>query len=98
MKTVCPVHEEMKDVEAQTELELERTNTPTERAVRIWRSCCLRIDRDVVQYFTKYFILIGLMAFFSVELHLSETCEQHQMYQSLLTLVLGIAIPSPSIK
>jgi hypothetical protein len=97
MKLVCPEKNEMKNEDTQTDLELQRTYTPT-RGSRVWRSCCLRCDRDIVQYFTKYIILVALMIFFSIELHLADTCEGTQLYQSMLTLVLGIALPNPRIK
>ena len=97
MKLVCPEKKEMKDEDAQTDLELQRTYTPATGG-RVWRSCCLRCDRDIVQYFTKYIILVGLMAFFSIELHLAVDCERQQLMSSLLTLVLGIALPNPRIK
>ena len=93
---MCLKKQTMVDEENQTDLSLQRVNTPKDH--RIWRSWCLRCDREIVQYFTKYIILIGLMCFFAIELHISTTCEEHQLYQSLLTLVLGIALPNPRLK
>ena len=88
---ICPNEEEMKD------LELQRTNSEI-NGRRKWKSCCFYVDREVVVFSTKYFILIGLMTFFSVELHLSETCEDKNLYQSLLMLVLGISVPNPRLR
>lgn len=88
---ICPNEEEMKD------LELQRTNSEI-NGRRRWKSCCFYVDREVVVFSTKYFILIGLMTFFSAELHLSETCEDKNLYQSLLMLVLGISVPNPRLK
>lgn len=81
------------DVEPEGDLELQRVNS--ER--KTWRSCCLTLDRDFVQYVVKYTILIGLIIFFSLELHLSDNCEDKQLYNSLLMFVVGIAIPSPRL-
>lgn len=89
---ICPnQEEEMKD------LELQRTNSEI-NGRRRWKSCCFYVDRDVVVFSTKYFILIALMTFFSAELHLSTTCEDKNLYQSLLMLTLGISVPNPRLK
>lgn len=87
---ICPPQEEQKD------LELQRVDTPSD-VVR-WRSCCLIMDKDFAIFFTKYFIIIGLISFFAVELHISETCEASNLYQSLMMLVIGIALPNPKLK
>jgi hypothetical protein len=89
---ICPNNdEEMKD------LELQRTNSEINGRKR-WKSCCFYVDREVVVFSTKYFILISLMVFFSAELHISTTCEDKNLYQSLLMLVLGISVPSPRLR
>ena len=65
---------------------------------KIWKSCCLELDPEFTQFFIKYFILIGLMIFFGIELHLSEDCQDKNLFQSLLTLCMGIALPNPRLK
>jgi hypothetical protein len=81
----------------EEDLELQRSNS--ERRVNImWRSCCLELNRDFTIFFTKYIILISLMIFFSFELHIAEDCNDKSLYQSLLLLVLGVAIPSPRLQ
>ena len=84
----------IKEVEPEEELQLQRVNS--ER--KTWKSCCLTLDREFVQYTVKYLILIGLIIFFSVELHISVTCEDKQLYNSLLMFVVGLAIPAPRLK
>lgn len=90
---ICPNKEETKD-----DIELQRVETPAEIKRRRWKSCCLTCDKDVVQYLMKYFILISLMIFFSIELHFSNKCETDQLYTGLLSMVIGIALPSPRLK
>jgi hypothetical protein len=90
---ICPKQEETND-----DIELHRTDTPANRRVIRWHSCCLTCDKDFVEYMVKYFLLCGLMIFFSVELHISEKCESDQLYTGLLTLIIGIALPSPRLK
>lgn len=82
------------EVEPEGDLELQRVNS--ER--KTWKSCCLTLDRDFVQYVVKYIILIGLIVFFSLELHLAEDCNDKQLYNSLLMFVVGLAIPAPRLK
>ena len=89
---ICPKEEEQKI----NDLELQRSNSEV-RANVMWRSCCIELNRDFTVFFTKYIILIGLMVFFSAELHLSITCEDKQLFMSLLTLIIGVAIPSPRL-
>lgn len=90
---ICPVEEK----EEMNDLELQRTNS--ERKVNImWRSCCLELNRDFTIFFTKYIILIGLMIFFSYELHIAEDCNDKNLFQSLLMLVLGISVPNPRLR
>ena len=89
---ICPNNdEEMKD------LELQRTNSEI-RSNIMWRSCCIELNREFTIFFTKYFILISLMIFFSVELHISTTCEDKQLFMSLLTLMIGVAVPNPKLR
>lgn len=88
---ICPNDEEMKD------LELQRVNSEI-NGRRKWKSCCFYVDKEVVVFSTKYFILIGLMIFFSYELHIAEDCNDKNLFQSLLMLVLGISVPSPRLR
>lgn len=87
---ICPQYEEK-------EPDLERVDSPIPKG-RVWKSCCLRCDKDVVVYLTKYLLLVGLMIFFSIELHIAIDCERQQLMSSLLTLVIGVALPNPRIK
>ena len=79
----------------EPDLELQRVDTPEN--IR-WKSCCLLMDKDFVIFFTKYFIITGLLTFFAIELHISDTCEETNLYQSLMLLMIGVAIPNPKLK
>ena len=80
------------------DLDLERNLTPIEVRRKRWLSCCFYIDPAFATFIVKYIILIGMLVFFSVELHISTECEDKNLYQSLLLLCLGLAIPAPTIK
>ena len=65
---------------------------------KTWSSCCLTLDKEFTMFFVKYGILIGLMAFFAVELHFAGDCSEQQLFMSMLTLIVGLAIPSPRLR
>jgi hypothetical protein len=50
--------------EKKGDLELQRIDTP-ETVIR-WKSCCLVMDKDFAIFFTKYFIIVGLITFFAL--------------------------------
>ena len=92
---ICPNGDnDMKD----DDLELQRTDTPAQKVRKVWHSCCLRLDAEFVMYLSKTITLIGLIIFFSYEMHISESCENTNIYQSLLCMVIGILIPNPRVK
>ena len=93
-------------VSLPAELEMGRQNTTESFSPRsdnrrgksrVWKSCCLTLDREFTMFLTKYFILIGLMVFFAVELHFATDCSEQQLFMSMLTLIVGLAIPSPQV-
>jgi hypothetical protein len=87
----------MKNDEEQGELKMERVNTPD--GTTKWRSCCLTMDKDFAIFFTKYFIIIGLITFFAAELHINrDSCEKSNLFQSLMLLLIGVGLPNPKLK
>ena len=68
-------------------------DTPT-----MWRSACVLMDKNAVQYFTTIGIITGIMGFSIYKLSTNESCESQTAYMGLLTLLLGILSPSPVFK
>ena len=60
-----------------------------------WVSCCMVLDRRAVMYFTQIVIIGGTMAFSIAQLYRNEACEAQQAYLGLLTMLIGVLIPSP---
>lgn len=85
------------DVEPVEELKLQRTNSDYPGRT-VWKSCCLKCDKDIVQFIVKYIILVGLIIFFAIQMSQVDSCEQQQTWSNLLTFVVGLAIPSPKLK
>ena len=65
---------------------------------RIWRSACIELDKDFVVFISSYLVLTGLLTFFCIGLYNAESCEESNLYQSLLLLILGVILPSPRMK
>ena len=65
---------------------------------KLWRSCCVEIDRDAVVYITGFSLITATMSFCFHQLIVLKDCHSQQAYLSVLTLILGVLLPSPMIK
>ena len=68
---------------------------------KYWTSpCCGRRERfqvNCVKFLTQYLMIVGLLIFFGVGLYQADDCTESNMYQSLMLLIIGVALPSPSM-
>jgi hypothetical protein len=62
-----------------------------------WKSCCLRVDKNMVKYIIQVGILSGLIIFSSCMLVVDKSCESQRNYSSLLMVSLGVFLPQPKI-
>lgn len=63
-----------------------------------WKSCCLTVDRRALQFFTQLsisLIVISLCIYNLVQY--PNNCEGNQVYMGLLTMTIGVYIPSPTM-
>lgn len=89
---ICP------KVEEQNDLELQRVDTPPEER-KVWRSCCFgEVNKEAMVFFSQVIILFSFLSFCCAQLIRVDSCEGQQLYSSLITLVLGILCPSPTIR
>ena len=65
------------------------------REPRVWRSCCLHVDKSMCMYATQISLIVMVMTFCIAQLLLKPDCVSQTMYLSLLTLLIGLVIPSP---
>ena len=63
-----------------------------------WKSCCLIIDKNATIFFSQLSIAMITLIFCIVQLSLSNTCERDSLYSGILTLVIGVYIPTPRLK
>ena len=68
-------------------------DTPT-----MWRSACVLMDKNAVQYFTTIGIITGIMGFSIYKLSTNESCEAQTAYMGLLTMMIGLVAPAPQFK
>ena len=69
----------------------------TEETNEEWRSCCLKVDKNMVKYITQVGILSSLIIFSACMLVIDKDCASQRNYSSLLMISLGTLIPSPKM-
>lgn len=80
-------------LEMEHKIEMDEKDAET-----TWRSGCLIVNKNAVQYFTTITIIVGIMIFCIFKLITDDTCVAQQAYMGLLTLLLGLVAPSPVFK
>ena len=63
-----------------------------------WKSCCLTVDRIALQFFTQLsisLIVISLCIYNLVQY--PDNCDNNQVYMGLLTMVIGVYVPTPTM-
>ena len=73
----------------------ERRNRQDHELNDRWESCCLTVDKRMMQYITQITIICGVMLFSIYQLVSNDSCEAQTAYMGLLTLLLGLIIPTP---
>ena len=71
---------------------------PADDSPTLWRSMCLTMDKNAVQYFTTIGIITGIMGFSIYKLSTNESCESQTAYMGLLTMMIGLVAPAPQFK
>jgi len=62
-----------------------------------WKSCCLKMDKNAVKFFTQLAISMCIIGLCIAQLVRLKDCGSQHAYIGLLTLVIGIWLPSPSM-
>ena len=63
-----------------------------------WESCCLRVDKRALIYFTQAAFSASIVAFTVSMMVVHQDCETFNRYSPLLTLVVGVWLPSPQLR
>ena len=81
-------------------MNIEQQNLEVQQTIKKdneWKSCCLTVDKNATIYFSQLAISIITIAFCIVQLTLSKSCERDSLYSGILTLVIGVYLPSPKL-
>jgi len=62
-----------------------------------WISCCIKMDKSAVKYFTQISVLTGLIVFSATMLAYDTDCNSQRNYASLLMVCLGCFLPQPKM-
>ena len=73
-------------------------STRIEPKPRIWHSCCLTADKDFCMYITQIALIFFVILFCIYQLLTLKECIYQTVYTSMLTLLIGLVIPSPAIR
>ena len=64
---------------------------------RIWRSCCLEIDKQAIIYFSQIGIGVAVLSFSAVQLLRSDfQCDKSSPYLGLISFIIGTYVPKSS--
>ena len=63
-----------------------------------WVSCCLKMDKRAVVFFSQLAISLCICAFTIGMMTYNQDCATFSRFSPLLTLVVGIWLPQPSLK
>ena len=85
-------------LEANIHIKNEKIALKKERQAKEWRSCCLTVDRDAVIFISQMGILGCLVAYSSVQLAYTESCDKSRVWSGILTLCVGLILPSPKLR
>ena len=63
-----------------------------------WKSCCITVDRRALQFFTQLFIslIIIILCIYNLVKY-PDNCNSNQVYMGLLTMTIGVYIPTPTL-
>ena len=76
-------------------LEQETTNNPDKV---IWESSCHRINKGFVKFIACCLVSLIILSLSCYKLIMSSPDEDKSIYISMISLVLGLFFPSPSLK
>lgn len=63
-----------------------------------WNSCCLRVDKRALLFFTQATFSVAVAGFCIGMLISAQDCATFSRYSPLLGLVIGVWLPSPQLK
>jgi len=63
-----------------------------------WISCCFEVDKRVLTFFSQLAVATLVLVFCMYQLITLTNCEAQSLYSGILTFIIGIYIPNPTIR
>ena len=63
-----------------------------------WTSCCLKMDKRAVVYFSQIGLSVSICAFTIAMMAYNQDCATFSRFSPLLTLIVGVWMPQPQMK
>ena len=63
----------------------------------VWRSGCFDLNKGYVKFMSSFLVALILLAFSIFSLVTIEKGEDKSLYISLITLILGVYLPNPTL-
>ena len=61
---------------------------------KLWRSCCIQLDKQAVMYFSQIGIGVMVLSFSAVQLVRADfQCDQSSGYMALVSFIIGTYVP-----
>jgi hypothetical protein len=64
----------------------------------VWRSGCFSLNKGFVKFMSSFMIALLLLAFSIYSLVTIDKGEDKSLYISLITLILGVYLPNPTLQ
>jgi hypothetical protein len=96
---ICIDLEEQKQLNISPETKKRELELAEKKYETQWKSCCGNtFDSRATIFFSQFTIAMVVTSFCIYQLIHEESCEAQGLYSSILTLILGVFLPSPKMK
>ena len=90
--------EEQKNLSGSPKTKQRKLELLEKKYDNTWQSCCLTLDKRATIFFSQLTIAMTVTIFCIYQLIHLDNCEAQSLYSSILTLVLGVFLPSPKMR
>ena len=83
-----------KKIDIENKLDIVKIDTED---TIVWRSGCFDLNKNYVKFMSSFFVALILLAFSIYSLVTIDKNEDKSLYISLITLILGVYLPNPTL-
>ena len=63
-----------------------------------YESCCGKIDKECFDFVSRMILIFSVLVFAMIQVNIVKDVNQHQIYLSIITSILGYMLPSPTLR